>query len=205
MGVSVKNATIKWRSRACGLNLLLGALGIAPFDYALAQTQGSLGTSSIGSNHVALTLTAANAPGNQVKLSGLTDVNLGTYATNYVQGIESYNTNVCFYHSSPTFSLTITRTTNLEKGSGIILVSTEGNTIPISISYDTGAIVISSGFQDGIAKNGLTGNNSGPDCPSQAKGYFRYNLGSAANQVGVPSGSQAGVYSATFQYTMAAE
>ncbi len=192
------------------MRLLIGSATafalLAMASSSLAQSQGSLGSTSTGSHDVSLTLTQPTATSNQVRITGLSNVSMGSFPTNYVQDIVGRNYNVCFYHNSPTFKLTISRTSNPEKSKGFKLVSSTGNEIPLRFDLYTGATSFSNAYTpsiiDGIAINGVTGNNSSETCSSGGKGYLFYSVGTDGK---LPANTPAGNYSATFQITLAAE
>ncbi|MFN3228590.1 MAG: hypothetical protein ACK41P_01920 [Asticcacaulis sp.] len=176
---------------------------LATPTFCMAQSQGGLGSTSTGSQDISLTLTQSTS--NQVRITGLNNINFGTFPANYSQSLSGTDSLVCFYHNSPTFKLTVTRTSNPEKGKGFKLVSSAGSELPIHLSIQTGgqSFDSASNISDDVVKTGVTGNNGSETCSTGVTGSIVYSIGSSSGKI--PPNTPVGNYSATFQITLAAE
>ncbi|MFN3228591.1 MAG: hypothetical protein ACK41P_01925 [Asticcacaulis sp.] len=184
---------------------------------AMAQTQGTLGSTSTGSHDVTINLTQPSPANSQVRISGLDNVNLGTFPTNHTQAIGGITDFVCFYNNSPSFSMTVSRISNPEKPKGFKLVSNEGHEIPLYLKVRTEACFrfmcpptynskdSSEGLPvitDGVSIARVRGNTASETCQDErGPGSIFYSLASTT----IPANTPAGNYRATIQITLAAE
>jgi len=163
---------------------------------AQAASNGTLGSTSTGVQTVSATV--ADPGEARVRVSGLVDVIFGTLTPGRSA---STFTNYCFFHNTPTFSLTVQQ--NEVTTPGFALLG-PGAAIPLRLSLN---LTDASGnflfFEpvNGVARTGLTGNRASENCSSG--GSF---INSSGNYFITPATDQAaGEYSGTLTFVMAVE
>jgi hypothetical protein len=161
---------------------------------AQAATNGTLGTSSTGTQSVSLSV--QDPADNRVRITGINDVDLGTL--NPGRSNNAF-TSYCFYHTSPTFSLTVQQS---DVDSGFALLGPNSAAVPLDLTL---SLVDSSGFfisykpVNGVARTGLVGNRTSETC--QTGGFVnsgQYSATTAADQL-------PGSYTGTITFVMAVE
>ena len=158
--------------------LAAGTLGVAG---AFAAADGTTGATSTGNLIVSMQIL------NQVKISNLADVNLGTYTGSNLTGSEA----VCAYFNQGAVPAPIQLTVDSNDTPGTFELEDGGsNTIPYSITYDdgSGAAAVAAG----VAATGVSvqANNTDDDCVTIGSdtGTFAF-LATAANITGNPNGT----------------
>jgi hypothetical protein len=176
---------------------------------ALAQVQGARGTTSTGEVQLSLSVEDLTAAG-EVRITGLQNGFFGSIPKNSTGQLAHYNTDVCLWHTSPSFRLTVSRVSNPEKGLGLMIVSQNGDTIPITTKYGYGAF--ETYMTDGVTRSSLTALSSSDysdTCVHRftgavaAGGRISYFVNNETGRL--PVGTAPGTYLGTFRWTMAAE
>jgi hypothetical protein len=176
-------------------SVIIAAACALTISVAQAGSNGTLGRTSTGTQNISATVPdPADA---RVRISGLTDVILGTLVPG--RTINSF-TSYCFFHSSPTFSLTVQQSE--VSTPEFALLGPEGATVPLRFSL---SIIDASGFfinyepANGVARTGLTGNRTSENCSNGGFGN------SGTFSVTPAAGLAAGTYSGTLTFVMAVE
>jgi hypothetical protein len=162
---------------------------------AQGASNGTLGTTSTGVQNVSATIAAAGDA--QVRISGLEDVIFGTLTPGRTAGAF---TNYCFFHTTPTFSLTVSQSD--VSTPGFALLGPQGNSMPLRLTLnllDSTNVFFSYEPVNGVARTGLAGNRVSENC---SDGGFR-NSGSFFTTVA--NDQAAGEYSGTLTFVMAVE
>ena len=161
---------------------------------AQAASNGTLGSSSTGVQNVSATIAA---PGDaQVRISGLEDVIFGTLTPGRTANTF---TSYCFFHTTPTFSLTVQQSEVTT--SGFALLGPMGATIPLRLNlnlFDASGTFISFEPANGVTRTGLTGNRTSENCDFGSSNSGSYFISVGSNQA-------AGEYSGTLTFVMAVE
>ena len=175
-------------------SMILVAACAFGFGAANAATNGTLGTTSTGTQTVSVSV--RNPADNRVRVSGLNDVNFGSINATGRQ-ISQFS-NFCFYHTSPSFSLTIQQP---DVTSGFALLGATGATIPLTLSVsvqDASFGFISYEPVNGVARTGLIGNTTSETC------NFGFS-NSGTYSITPPAGQAPGAYTGTLTFVMAVE
>ena len=160
---------------------------------AQAATNGILGTSSTGTQNVSVVI--QDPADNRVRVSGIFDVNLGTI--NPGRPASAF-TNYCFYHTSPTFSLTVQQ--GDASSTDFALTNPNGDSVPLklSLSLFDSSIFTTYEPQNGVTRTGLASNRSSETCNFGSFASGTYSLSSAVDQA-------PGTYTGTLTFVMAVE
>lgn len=161
---------------------------------AMAATDGVRGATSTAT--VQVSTTVENAIADTVRISGLQDLDFGTIAVEdpFADPV-SRTAPVCLYHTSPSFTLTVTQV-----GGGIgtpfQLIGPAGDAIPVYIDVSNGP----SAFGDaGFTATRQVANRADPDCADGA--FATLSVTRPPQETALPGG----LYSATISIVMAAE
>lgn len=134
---------------------------------AFGASDGSLGRTSSGSSNITLNIPA------KIKISGVTDLDLGTYiggGTNLFKG-----SNVCVYTNNTSGRYRVTLSGNGAGNSFALTNSLDAATIPYTVAWNdsaspSGATNVSSG----VPLSGRTGaNTASQTCAGQSNAYFQ--------------------------------
>jgi hypothetical protein len=175
-------------------SMILVAACALGFGAADAATNGTLGTTSTGTQMVSVSI--RNPADNRVRVSGLTDVNFGS--VNAGRQLSQF-TSFCFYHTSPSFSLTVQQPD--VTSSGFALTGPNGATIPLTLSLqvqDASNFFFSYEPANGVTRTGLTGNTSSETCSFGFSNSGNYSINP-------PTGQVPGAYTGTLTFVMAVE
>lgn len=164
---------------------------------ALAGTDGARGSTSTAA--VGVSTLVENAAENVVRVSGLPDFDFGLVTIeDLAAGGGARAISACLYHTSQTFTLTVTQTGG-GVGAPFQLRGPSGGAIPFTVRLFN----VSNGAQApaavGFSQNGLVANRQDPNC--EQGGRAAIELARLPVQPPVPGGS----YSATLSLVMAIE
>jgi hypothetical protein len=173
---------------------IIAAACVLTIGVAQAGSNGTLGRTSTGTQNISATVPdPADA---RVRVSGLNDVILGTLIPG--RTINNFS-NYCFFHTSPTFSLTVQQSE--VSTPAFALVGPEDATVPLQLTlnlFDVSGFFISHEPINGVARTGLTASRNSENCSNG--GFTNGNLSVTPGSDLTP-----GNYSATLTFVMAVE
>jgi hypothetical protein len=162
---------------------------------AQAASNGTLGSTSTATQTISATISDVDVVP-QVRISGVEDVIFGTLIPGR---FASAFTNYCFFHTSPSFSLTISQSE--VSTPGFALLGPLDARIPLRFSLnglDVNGNFISFEPQNGVSRTGLRGNRNSENCSSGSSNSGDFSL--------QPLDDQApGEYSGTLTFVLAVE
>jgi hypothetical protein len=158
--------------------LLVGGVAVGLSSAALAATQGSVGFNSTGTVDITL------AVNDEVRISNLADINLGTFA-----GLDASGTTAACVYRNGTGNY---RLVAIGDGAAGAFTLTDGSgTVPYSVDYDDGSGVQAA--TTGVALSGLTGADPASDtCAGTGNNGSLTVTVAAVDAAGMPAATYAG-------------
>ncbi|MBT8143709.1 MAG: hypothetical protein KJO55_03350 [Gammaproteobacteria bacterium] len=159
--------------------LLAASLAVGISGLAVAATQGTVGFTSTGTLNINL------AVNDEVRISNLTDINLGVFA-----GVDAVGTSAACVYRNGTGNYQITASGD---GAASAFTLTDGvNTVPYSVQWDDG--LGASAVTTGVALIGQTGaDDASPTCATTGPNGTVTVTVAATDANGLPAATYAGV------------
>ena len=160
---------------------------------AHASGSGTLGATSTATQNISARISDADP---QVRVSGLTDEIFGTLMAGRSANLF---TGYCFFHTSPSFSLTVSQSE--VSTAGFALLGPMDATIPLRFSLnvlDVNGSFIFLEPQNGVTRTGLVAERNSENCNGGSSNNGTFSVQAANDQA-------PGEYSATLTFVLAVE